>query len=165
MTAPSIIGFDPSMNSTGWAQLDYETGQLLDCGIIRPTGAINTIEKLDIIDREVRALCRREGVDIAIEEGIQYRSGTVTRMLAQVWGVVALAAWQATSVHIGEINISTVKLLATGNGRATKDQVTDAAVARWGNRAGQNDIADACWVAEAHRQSLQRMFGAVGELA
>jgi Holliday junction resolvasome RuvABC endonuclease subunit len=164
MTAPSIIGFDPSMNSTGWAQLDYETGGLLDCGIIRPTGAINTIEKLDIIDREVRALCRRDGVDIAIEEGISYRSGAVTRMLAQVWGVVALAAWQATSVHIGEINISAVKVLATGHGKASKDQVTDAAVARWGNRAGQNDIADACWVAEAHRLWLHKQFGIVGEL-
>lgn len=40
---------------------------------------------------------------------------------------------------------------ATGKGNATKDGVRAAAVARWGPRADDPDIADACWIAEVCR--------------
>jgi hypothetical protein len=29
-----VLGFDASLARTGWAALDYDTGQLVDCGVI-----------------------------------------------------------------------------------------------------------------------------------
>lgn len=167
MTATmQILGLDVSLRSTGWAAITYETGDLVDCGLVTSTPGSDYVETLGHIYAEVRDLARRHlHADIAMEDGISYLSGTVTRQLAGAWSAAALAATHALGAPVAAVNVATVKKTATGRGNATKALVTAAAVERWGDGVNQSDIADACWVAEAHRLWLHAHFDNQGDIA
>lgn len=78
-----VLGLDVSLRSTGWAALSYEDGALIDCGVITSKATDAYAETLLDISTDVTAIARRyPHADIAIEEGICYRSGTTTRRLA-----------------------------------------------------------------------------------
>jgi len=161
-----VLGLDVSLRSTGWAALSYEDGALIDCGVITSKVTDAYAETLLDISTDVTAIARRyPHADIAIEEGICYRSGTTTRRLAGAWAAAAIGAMTAIGAPVAEINVKTVKKLATGKGSALKAEVIKAAVDRWGGRAAQQDIADACWVAEAHRLWLHNHFDTEGDIA
>ena len=151
----NVIGLDVSLTSTGWACLDYDSGDLVDCGTIATNPADNLTHRIATIYAAVRDIIgRHEGCDVAIEEGVAHRSGTTTRVLAMAWAAAALAVVHASTIEPAEINIGTVKRTATGMGNADKKLVTAAAVARWGQKCHQLDIADAAWVAECGRLRL-----------
>lgn len=161
-----VLGLDVSLRSTGWAALTYDDGTLADCGLITSPVGADYLETLLDLSTDIAAIARRfPHADIAIEEGVAYRSGTTTRRLAGAWAAAALGAMNAIGAPVAEINVSTVKKLATGNGNAGKGQVIKAAVERWGAKAAQPDIADACWVAEAHRLWLHNHFDNEGDIA
>lgn len=153
----SVIGFDVSLNSTGWARLAYDTGDLIDCGTIVTDPADSLMRRLRALRDGVLAVLA-DGCDVAIEEGISHRSGAVTRKLAMAWYVVADAVWDRLGVEPATVNVATVKRTATSNGSARKAQVMAAAVLRWGPDADHPDIADAAWVAECARRDLHRQF-------
>ncbi len=146
--AMTVLGLDVSLRSTGWAVLAYEDGALVDCGLIVTAAVAGLARNLRHIERGVRRL--GEHADVGIEEGISYRNGGTTRALAWAWAAAVLGS--RVDPHI--VPIAAAKRLGTGRGNASKDEMVSAAVARWGDRANQSDIADACWIAEATRLHL-----------
>jgi|GEM_PF-4345255 len=158
----TVLGFDVSLRRTGWATLDYDNGKLLDCGTIEPSPRLTTVESIASISTQVTGVIsqceNRGGVDVAIEEGIAYRSGRTTRVLAMAWAAVALSTWDRLGIEPYEVNTSEVKKAATGEGNASKGRVTNAAVGKWDVRADDPDIADACWVAEVCRLHMHARF-------
>lgn len=158
----TVLGFDVSLRRTGWAALGYERGELLDCGTLTPSPDLPLVERLSALQIAVRDViddCQdRGGVDVAIEEGIAYRSGKTTRLLAMAWSAVAVAVWGRLGIEPYAVNTSEVKKAATGEGNASKNRVTNAAVGKWDLRADDPDIADACWVAEVCRLHMHSRF-------
>lgn len=155
----NVLGFDPSLARTGWAAVDYDTGQLVDCGVIATNPGDHVLERLEHLEVGVLHVVRRfDRADVGIEEGVSHRSGLVTRRLAMAWATVALTCWRRLAVHPHEVSIGTVKRAATGHGNADKATVTAAAVTKWGTRCDDPDIADAAWIAHITRAHLLDTF-------
>ena len=155
-----VIGFDVSIARTGWAAITYDHGTWVRGGIITTDARLNLLPRLAEIRRQTWDILELfdHGVDVAIEQGISYRSGEVTRKLAMAWATVALSCSDRMGIEPHEVNVSTVKSLAAGNGHAQKSEVVAAAVARWGDETHDPDIADAAWIAEACRLHMHRQF-------
>ena len=158
-----VVGLDVALRSTGWAAITYESGELVDCGLITTRGGgLDLAASLCTIGSRVSLVCRRfDNPDVAIEEGIAHRSGHTTRMLAHAWGAAFTAAYQTTGCAAAVINISTIKTTA---GAQDKAGIVANAAARWPNhdgaltKPGCTDIADALWCAETHRLWLHEHF-------
>lgn len=165
-----VLGLDLSMLSTGWALLDYETGDLVDCGTITTTPDDSPGQRLAHIRDRVMGILndyRLACVDVALEEGIVHRNRQVSRELAGLYYVIWLACFDRLGVDPIDVNISTAKRAAAEymraqgfvvQGAGAKDIVLLTATRRWGERANQNDIADACWIAEVARRQIQRRY-------
>ena len=155
-----VIGFDVSIARTGWAAITYDHGTWVRGGVIRTDSRLELLPRLAEIRRQTWDILELfdHGVDVAIEQGISYRSGEVTRKLAMAWATVALSCSDRMGIEPHEVNVSTVKSLAAGNGHAQKSEVVAAAVARWGDETHDPDIADAAWIAEACRLHMHRQF-------
>lgn len=72
---------------------------------------------------------------------------------AHVYGALRAAlmeACEAAGVTYCAVTVQDVKRAAVGNGKASKEEMVAAAVARWGAVADDNE-ADALWVAECVR--------------
>ena len=155
-----VVGFDVSIARTGWAAITYESGDWVRGGIITTDARLNLLPRLAEIRRQTWDILELfdHGVDVAIEQGIAYRSGEVTRKLAMAWATVALSCSDRMGIEPHVVNISTVKKFATGHGHASKDDMVAAARARWGDDTADPDIADAAWIAEACRLHMHRQF-------
>lgn len=159
----AVVGLDVSLNRTGMVRLGYDRGDLLAFATITHRPNTETFDKLTAIYHQVNGfIC--PGDDVAMEGGISHRSGEVTRKLAWAWAAAAMGAIHRLGTHPIEVNGSTVKRTATGNGAAGKPQVTAAAVARWGVVLDDPDLADAAFVAECGRLQLLEQFPEGGEL-
>ena len=156
----TTLGFDVSIARTGWAAITYETGDWVRGGIITTDARLNLLPRLAEIRRQTWDILELfdHGVDVAIEQGISYRSGEVTRKLAMAWATVALSCSDRMGIEPHVVNISTVKKFATGNGHASKDDMVAAARARWGDDTADPDIADAAWLAEHARQHMHTEY-------
>ena len=149
MSGMNVLGLDVSLISTGWAVITLDDDELVDCGRICPPEYAQIRDRLAHIRGQVRRLCDEfTPVETAVEEGIAYRGGRTTRHLAAAWGAALCGLRDEPQI----VNISTAKRLATGNGSASKAQMTAAAVERWGPAVDQSDKADAAWVAEVARR-------------
>ena len=156
----TTLGFDVSIARTGWAAISYESGDWVRGGIITTDARLNLLPRLAEIRRQTWDILELfdHGVDVAIEQGISYRSGEVTRKLAMAWATVALSCSDRMGIEPHVVNISTVKKFATGNGHASKDDMVAAARARWGDDTADPDIADAAWLAEHARQHMHTEY-------
>lgn len=154
MTA-TVVGFDVSLSRTGWAVLDWDTGNLVRCGTIETAPAVPFVERLAAIRAQAADVVglHPDVADVGVESGFARGSGETTRKLAAAWAAVLLATWTVTGIDPQQVAPAQAKKLATGNGNATKGEVMAAACERWGSPAADADIADACWVAEWVRQS------------
>lgn len=144
-----IVGLDLSLRCSGWARLDYETGDLFDAGVI----TTDTRDPIDVSLRSIAAAVRdvcRDAADVFVEQPIAYRSGTTTITIAMVHGAVLASLPTVPVVALGPTE---VKRHATGRGNADKDAMRVAAARRWGELL-PSDEADAAWVADLGRQLL-----------
>lgn len=153
-----FVGLDIALATSGVAVLDYETGELLDAGLIRTPPGGTIFDRCAAIAAAVSEVLERHTVDfridVAIEDGIALRSGTTTRHLAMAWFAAAQAVVDHNGYPPAVFNVAQVKARATGNGAAKKAEVIEAAVRRWPGLPAQSDMADAAWVAELGREQL-----------
>ena len=159
----AVLGLDVALSRTGWTTLSYTDGGLLDCGVVKTSPQLAFLERLvtirDAVDEildDVRG--DEHDIDVAIEDGIAYRSGTTTRRLAMAWAMAVIAVWDAEGIEPHIVKPTEVKLLATGRGNAKKNEVQAAAVERWGPRMDDSDVADAAWVAEHARLRMRDLY-------
>lgn len=153
-----IIGFDVSIAKTGWAVLDFESGELVWCGTIESTPADNLYERLKFLACSTQEVLEENltsnKFDAALEGGFSARSGEITRKLAMAWITVAMTIYDFAHIEPAIVAPTSAKKLATGKGNCKKPEVQAAAVAKWGEDVDDSDIADACWIAEFNRLAM-----------
>ena len=148
--SPVVMGIDPGKWATGIALLDYETGSLAFCAAITPErGLPHNATLAWIRDGVAAVVALHDPIDIWVEDGIVRGSGTSTRVLAEVAGVINAA----TGFRCQTLNITEIKKHATGKGNATKAAMAEAGEARWPGAFDHLDpkhrehAIDAAWTA------------------
>jgi hypothetical protein len=147
-----VTGLDLSLTGTGVAIVD------LNLGAGHPGEPINTAwtinpgkrkgyERLRWIRHGVLSAC--DGADIIVLEGPSYGStGSSFHQIAGLWWILAEAI-DAVS-ELGGLAIappSSVKKYATGKGNANKDAMMLATARKFPEFDGDNNAADALWMA------------------
>lgn len=134
------LGIDPGLAATGFAIIGTlkQGGELCSFGAIKTSSRNSTQERLHKIYQAIYELIDLWHPDIMVIEDVfvldKFPSAAV--QLGEVRGVIYLAA-QQKGIELCKIRPTELKSCLTGNGRATKDQVSDT-VKRMLNR--KNDI-------------------------
>lgn len=129
----NVFGLDLSITATGLAP-----------GLITETvggPARDGDGRLITIRNRVRHWLRRNTYDLAVLEGLAFTGSEVASM-AMVHGVVRAELWQA-DVPYALVYPTTLKCFATGNSRATKTEMKQAASGIAGRKFHDDNQADA----------------------
>jgi Holliday junction resolvasome RuvABC endonuclease subunit len=135
---PSVLGLDLSCSATGIA---FPDGLLRT---VRPkAGAKDHARRLNEVVFRVHAWIAAAGADVAVIEG--YSPGgpspwTQIR-LAELGGAIRVLLFEAGTPYV-EVAPASLKLFATGHGRAKKPEMVEACKAEGGEPANDNE-ADA----------------------
>ncbi len=123
------LGIDPGLAATGYAVVGTmkQGGKLCSWGVVKTAAGRETPERLQAIYREIGKLLDMWQPDVMVLEDVyvldKFPSASI--QLGEVRGVVYLAA-QEHGIEIFKIRPTEVKSCLTGNGRASKDQVSQA---------------------------------------
>lgn len=150
---PTVCGIDLSLTSTGLARIS-EGG--LETATFKPK--IRSYDRLRQIRNEVLgwlgATTAHAAADLVVVEGPSFGStGSSFHQLGGLWWFVTEAldfggwTWTAASP-------SSLKTYATGKGNAGKDAVLLAAARRFAAFDGDNNAADAAWLAALGAEHL-----------
>lgn len=149
-----VLGLDLSLACTGYAVWDSDKDVLVAHGNIRTKAKDDLSDRLSQVAKRVAGV--RHGVwwdeslnQIAYaEQPIHNRlhSATTTLRIGMVHGAVRAKLWDLFGDSVTEVPIGTVKKVATGSGKADKEQMIAAAKDRWGIKL-TSDEADAAFVA------------------
>lgn len=137
-----IIGVDASLTSTGYA---YQLRGKLFCGRIRPDD-LRGVERLHAVARVMENHFSLASAEVLCIEGYSMgspRGGTGRAFsIGELGGVLKLVA-KKRSMAVVVVPPKTLKVFATGNGNATKDDMVKAARGTWGLTSNAHDEADA----------------------
>lgn len=153
-----ILGVDPGVASLGLAVLARRgsTLSVLWSGTLRTPSGMPEAERFERIYRGmVRAIEVHQPTEVAIERLAWNRNVTSAMSVARASGVILLASAQA-GLAVSEYGSLEVKMAATGDGTASKEQVRDA-LRRFHKIDGVPDQADA---ADAVALALCHLTGA-----
>ena len=162
-----ILGVDPGSRLTGYGIVEDTRGEMraLDCGVIRPGPGAPASQRCLIIHDALETLIARHRPDVVAVESLFFcRSASSAIKLAQVRGVVLLAAAEA-GLEIYEYAPRRVKQAVVGRGAATKEQVQQMIARLLGLAEAPRpaDAADALAVALCHLQAAgARLAGRAG---
>jgi Holliday junction resolvasome RuvABC endonuclease subunit len=145
----NVLGLDLSITAAGFAP-DHDGAETVG-GPSRDGDG-----RLVAIRNRVRHWTRARRYDLAVLEGLAF-GGTASETLAMVHGVVRAELWQA-GIPYALVYPSTLKAFATGDSRATKEDMKQAASGMAGRKFHDDNMADA--------YLLRRMgCAALGDLA
>jgi crossover junction endodeoxyribonuclease RuvC len=151
-----ILGIDPGLNTTGYGVIEISDRQisLLEGGVIRPGSTDDALEvRLSFLyDGITEVLGRFSPESLAMEELYShYEHPTTAILMGHARGVICLAAAKS-GVPVFSYAATQIKSVLTGSGRASKEQMQMAIVARLGLKElpQPHDIADALAVAICH---------------
>ena len=114
-----IMGIDISSKSTGWAVI--EDNKLLEFGKINPTGSMTSGQKMFYFHNELeRIISRYQPNEIAIEDVVQVKSVSVTKILARFNGIAIVESYRHLQKEPTLFEPTEWKKLVTGNGSAKK---------------------------------------------
>lgn len=143
---PRVAGLDQAAEKTGLALPDGTTRL-----ITAPKAAgkkrtlADNMRRMDHVDAEcMRQLLSSGAEAIGIEDYAFQKRSSGTHRLAEIGGAVRLACWRA-GIAIAVINVKHLKIYATGDGDASKQQMADAALEYAGARFPSEDECDAAW--------------------
>lgn len=140
MTAPRILGVDPSLTALGLALPDGTTTTLRT----KLTGCDRLVWLRDV----VMGITKVHRVNIVAIEGYSMGSpgrGTHAHAIGELGGVLRVALHEH-GVPVVEVPPATLKCFATGRGNAPKNEVLVAAVNRLGYDGHDDNAADALWL-------------------
>lgn len=150
-----IIGIDPGSRFTGYGLIEKRGQELihLTSGRINATSGESFAERLEIIYAGLEAVLGELPVDeAAVETTFTAKNAQSTIKLGHARGV-ALLALRHKGLEIHEYAPTLVKKSVTGQGRSTKEQVTQMVRIRLGLTVElSSDAADALAVAICHSQ-------------
>lgn len=142
-----VLGVDPSTAATGLAYPYEDRFHTIvpDSGPENVPGRLFEIECA--FEGILHTLTAREMVDFAVVEGVSLRGkgGPLTLLrLAQLSGIIQKSLYRF-AIPFVEVNSSSLKKYATGNGAAQKHEMVKAAKER-GAHPGNDNEADAFWL-------------------
>jgi crossover junction endodeoxyribonuclease RuvC len=131
-----ILGVDPGLSATGYAILEIKQRkiELIEAGVIKPPSKINKLgDKLKSIYADFKNLLEEfKPEQVAIEELYShYQHPKTAIIMGHCRGTIMLACAQS-ELQIHSFNATKIKKTVTGNGRASKEQVS-ASVTRYFN--------------------------------
>jgi len=150
----TILGIDPSVNTTGYGVIDVSTGKvrLLEAGVVR-SRAKELAHKVQEIYDGIREVIEMFSPEVMAMEELytHYERPTVAVRMGHARGCICLAAAQS-GIEVVSYEATKVKKLLTGSGRATKDQVQRAIKLELGLEQYPDppDVADALALALCH---------------
>ena len=158
MTASSttkiILGIDPGTVVMGYGIIKVQGQQLslVDLGILKPGKAKDGLKRLQLIHETVSGLVRKyKPTEFAIEAPFFGKNVQSMLKLGRAQGVAMAAALQH-DLPVSEYAPKKVKQSVTGNGNATKEQVSRMlhTIFQIGDKPEQYDATDALAVAFCH---------------
>lgn len=137
---PCIVGLDLSLTATGMA---HPAGEV---EVIRP-GAIDGMERIELVRQRIAAvIAKHKCVELVVIEGYSYGSHLAyARETAELGGTVRNHLYQERVPYL-DVAPNSLKKIATGNGRAGKTEVVQAAEKRLGYEGHDDNEADALWL-------------------
>ncbi|WP_187414106.1 crossover junction endodeoxyribonuclease RuvC [Nonomuraea sp. PA05] len=149
MTTPRVSGLDQAAEKTGLALPDGTTSLVTAPKVRARKGARRTLtdnmRRIDHVEAEtVRRIIEAGTQAIGIEDYAFQKRSSATHRLAEIGGTVRLACWRAR-IAVAVINLKHLKLYATGDGDASKQQMADAARTYAGATFPTEDECDAAW--------------------
>lgn len=162
----NYVGLDFSLTSTGIAAVS-NIGNTIDTRAVASTARDGTLrERLSKITESFLDILLNAG-DVRVVAMEDINVGTninSTIQLSMVSGAIHhIINTLAPDAYILYCNVSTIKKFATGQSRATKDEMIEAVYDRWNIRLGTDDEADA-YAAARIADSLPRFFKAYGSV-
>ncbi len=150
-----ILGIDPGTRLTGYGVIDVPSQRvnkpdLIDGGVIRLDGNAELLDRLEVLDRELRDVLAEHRPDVMAVEKVfghgQFPQAGI--VMAHARGIILLAARHA-GVRVVELTPNKVKRSLVGFGHATKEQMQRAIQAQWDlpEPPSPPDVADALAVA------------------
>lgn len=117
------LGIDISSTSTGWAAIDDKTKKI-DFGLIAPTGAMPTMQRLYFFGNEIKKVIDKIKPDeIAVEETILVRGPKIMRTLARFSGVALFQAYSYQKREVATFEPQVWKKNLGLKGHATKPRI------------------------------------------
>ncbi|HZM83805.1 MAG TPA: hypothetical protein VFC19_49435 [Candidatus Limnocylindrales bacterium] len=144
----NVLGIDLSLAATGLATADEDHNHSAWAFKTKETGAARM--------RAIRAqvLLNARDADLVVIEGPSYGStGGGAHERAGLWWLV-VERLDRDGVPVAIIPPATLKKFATGSGKADKDAVLLATARRFPSFSGDNNAADALWLAAAGAEHL-----------
>jgi Holliday junction resolvasome RuvABC endonuclease subunit len=131
-----ILCIDPSLRNTGWAVIEYNEGEVLDCGVICTKSTPKKTRKImnmyvsedsERCYREMAAgledVCYRYGVDIVcFESATGSKSVTAAKAMAAAQAIVAAVA-QLSGLPTTQVQPRRVKEEICSNPAASKEMI------------------------------------------
>lgn len=154
-----IVGIDPGTVITGYAVISVNEQKLslIDFGCIRPPANKPLSERYAIIHDACTDIFKKHDPSaLSIETQFVYRNPQSAIKLGMARGIVILAAYK-NQAAIYEYTPKKVKVAATGNGNASKQQVQSMMqyVFRLPSLPTPIDAADALALTVCHAHALQ----------
>lgn len=141
MGSKNVLGFDPSLVSSGYAYHDEELGQV-SRGLIKP-GKRRSTERLKFILDEFESVCISASNPLIFYEGYSMgsRSGRAFD-IGELGGVLKMFAY-THGLTLVLVPPTVLKKFITGKGNSSKEEVVLQLYKRFGYEESQNDKADA----------------------
>ena len=157
-----VIGIDPGTHC-GWA-IRMDVG-MVNSGVWDLTprrGSVVGTRQGHLFWRlhELLGTCALTGDEIVVayEDVRRHLGTTAAHVYGALVGVIELVCGSCTpAVRLVPVGVGTVKKYATGKGNASKELMIRSAMLKWpGWNAGNDDEADARWIAECAWDRLTR---------
>jgi Holliday junction resolvasome RuvABC endonuclease subunit len=141
---PCIIGLDLSLTATGIA---HPAGEV---EVIRPDKIekdIDGMPRIELIrERIAEIVASHTHIELVVIEGYSYGSHlSYAREMGELGGVVRNHLYQERVPYL-DVAPNKVKKVATGNGKAGKTEVVQAAEKRLGYEGHDDNESDALWL-------------------
>ncbi len=154
-----VFGLDPGSRRTGYGVIE-RSGNRYTCiahGPIAPPARLDLPHRIHAIARRAGELMEEHAPDaVVVEEAFYHESVRSTLVLGHVRGALLVAAIER-GLPVAEYSPREIKMSVTGNGGATKDQVSFMVRRLLGVRlALQQDAADALAAALCHLHRTRR---------
>jgi len=147
MTAPTVVGLDLSLSSTGIADAGGQRTITYD-ELHRDATYEQRAARVRSIAAEAAVYCLRAHV-VVIEGPAFSRSTGGAHERAGLWWRVYNVVHDAFTIPVAVVGPTSLKKYATGNGNAGKPEMLAAAIRRLGYDGHQADCVDALWLRAA----------------
>lgn len=157
-TSPVYIGIDSPSTNCGFGVLDA-SGERIESGVwsFKTNSETGGGMRFLLAGREFALLLDRYPTARVAYEAVRHLKGKHAQRVYHALVGQLQAACEARDVPYVGLEVAHVKQAATGSGRASKDQMREAARIQWGitDPSKDADEADALWQAETLRRTLE----------